>query len=78
MKRRCQFSIPAVAEPKSASSRRSPPTTVRRPGYVFAEDRKAMRARQLLGDYHGILQVDGYAAYKGLIKNGGRLVQVAF
>nr|WP_235976665.1 transposase [Bradyrhizobium archetypum] len=30
------------------------------------------------GDYHGILQVDGYSAYKGLIRNGGSLVQLAF
>lgn len=46
--------------------------------YMFGEDRKAIRAKQLLGDSHGILQVDGYTAYKGLIKNGGRLVQLAF
>jgi hypothetical protein len=45
---------------------------------MFAEDRKAICAMQLFGDYHGVLQVDGYAAYKGLIKNGGRLVQLAF
>jgi hypothetical protein len=45
---------------------------------MFAEDRKAIRARQLFGDYHGNLQVDGYAAYKCLIRNGGRLVQLAF
>ncbi|WP_429034008.1 IS66 family transposase [Bradyrhizobium sp. I1.14.4] len=74
-----------MAEPKSASSGRSRPTTARGavpapPAvvYVFAEDRKAIRARQLFGDYDGILQVDGYAAYKGLIKNGGRLMQLAF
>jgi hypothetical protein len=30
---------------------------------MFAEDRKATRAKQRFGDYHGILQVDGYAAY---------------
>ncbi|MGY3412817.1 hypothetical protein ACVWZV_008983 [Bradyrhizobium sp. GM5.1] len=52
----------------------APPAVV----YMFAEDRKAIRAKQLLGDYHGILQVDGYAAYKGLIKNGGHLVQLGF
>ncbi|WP_225707770.1 IS66 family transposase [Bradyrhizobium cenepequi] len=49
----------------------APPAVV----YMFAEDRKAIRAKQLFGDYNGILQVDGYAAYKGLIKSGGRLVQ---
>lgn len=52
----------------------APPAVI----YMFAEDRKATRAKQLFGDYHGILQVDGYAAYKGLIKNGGHLVQLAF
>ena len=52
----------------------APPAVV----YVFAEDRKAIRAKRLFGDYHGILQVDGYAAYKGLIKSGSRLMQLAF
>lgn len=44
---------------------------------MFAEHRKAIRAKPPFGT-NGILQVDGYAAYKGLIRNGGRLVQLAF
>jgi transposase len=52
----------------------APPAVV----YVFAEDRKTIRAKNLFRGYEGILQVDGYAAYKGLIKSGGRLVQLAF
>jgi len=68
----CQFW--AIATDDRPWGGPAPPAVV----YVFAEDRKAIRARQLFGDYDGILQVDGYAAYKGLIKNGGRLVQLAF
>ena len=52
----------------------APPAVV----YLFAEDRKAIRATQLFGNYSGVLQVDGYAAYKGLVKNGARRVQLAF
>lgn len=62
----CQFW--AIATDDRPWGGPAPPAVV----YVFAEDRKAIRARQLFGDYDGILQVDGYAAYKGLIKNGGR------
>jgi transposase len=68
----CQFW--AIASDDRPWGGPAPPAVV----YVFAEDRKAIRAKQLFGDYHGILQVDGYAAYKGLIKNGGSLVQLAF
>lgn len=68
----CQFW--AIATDDRPWGGLAPPAVV----YMFAEDRKAIRAKQLFGDYHGILQVDGYAAYKGLIKNGGRLVQLAF
>ncbi len=68
----CQFW--AIATDDRPWGGPAPPAVV----YVFAEDRKAIRAKQLFGDYHGILQVDGYAAYKGLIKNGGHLVQLAF
>ncbi|MCP2223747.1 transposase [Bradyrhizobium elkanii] len=68
----CQFW--AIATDDRPWGGPAPPAVV----YVFAEDRKAIRAKQLFGDYRGILQVDGYAAYKGLIKNGGHLVQLAF
>ncbi|WP_249164006.1 IS66 family transposase [Bradyrhizobium liaoningense] len=68
----CQFW--AIATDDRPWGGPAPPAVV----YTFAEDRKAIRAKQLFGDYHGILQVDGYAAYKGLIKNGGHLVQLAF
>ena len=34
--------------------------------YVFAEGRSAREIREQLKDYAGLLQVDGYAAYKGL------------
>ncbi|MGF6425618.1 hypothetical protein ABIE91_000838 [Bradyrhizobium elkanii] len=68
----CQFW--AIATDDRPWGGPAPPAVV----CVFTEDRKAIRARQLFGDYNGILQVDGYAGYKGLIKNGGRLVQLAF
>jgi transposase len=64
----------AIATDDRPWSGPAPPAVV----YMFAEDRKAIGARQLFGDYDGILQIDGYATYKGLIKNGGRLVQLAF
>lgn len=68
----CQFW--AIATDDRPWGGPAPPAVV----YVFAEDRKAIRAKQLFGGYHGILQVDGYAAYKGLIKGGANLVQLAF
>jgi hypothetical protein len=68
----CQFW--AIATDDRPWGGPAPPAVV----YVFTEDRKAIRARQLFGDYNGILQVDGYAGYKGLIKNGSRLIQLAF
>jgi transposase len=34
--------------------------------YVYAEGRSAREIREQLKDYAGLLQVDGYAAYKGL------------
>lgn len=60
----CQFW--AIATDDRPWDGPAPPAVV----YMFTEDRKAIRARQLFGDYDGILQVDGYAAYKGLIKSG--------
>ncbi|OIM88916.1 IS66 family transposase, partial [Bradyrhizobium elkanii] len=68
----CQFW--AIATDDRPWGGPAPPAVV----YVFAEDRKAIRAKRLFGDYRGILQVDGYAAYKGLIKSGSRLMQLAF
>src|ERR1700674_4204674 len=35
--------------------------------YVFAEDRKGKRAKELLQGFSGIMQVDGYAGYNGLV-----------
>src|ERR1700746_3884669 len=35
--------------------------------YVFAEDRKGERATDLFAGFNGILQVDGYAGYNGLL-----------
>jgi len=48
--------------------------------YVFAEDRKAQRAKELFKRFSGILQVDGYAGYNHLIdphREGGA-VTIAF
>ena len=36
--------------------------------YVYAADRKAERAEAHLGDFAGILQVDGYGGYTALVK----------
>jgi hypothetical protein len=35
--------------------------------YVFAEDRKGERATDLFAGFNGILQVDGYTGYNGLL-----------
>src|ERR1700678_1345334 len=35
--------------------------------YVFAEDRKGERATELFAEFNGILQVDGYTGYNGLL-----------
>ncbi|MCP3468352.1 IS66 family transposase [Bradyrhizobium sp. CCGUVB23] len=48
----CQFW--AIATDDRPWGGPAPPAVV----YMFAEDRKAIRAKQLFGDYHGILQVD--------------------
>ena len=40
--------------------------------YTYAPGRQHQHARALLGDYRGILQCDGYAAYKSLIDPAGR------
>ena len=45
-----------------------PPAVV----YTYAPGRQHQHARALLGDYRGILQCDGYAAYQSLIDPAGR------
>lgn len=37
--------------------------------YVYTQDRKAERVRNQLQGFSGVLQVDGYAGYKGLTKS---------
>ena len=39
-------------------------------GYVYAEGRRAADISMQLASFSGVLQVDGYAAYKGLAKPG--------
>src|ERR1700730_8062958 len=48
--------------------------------YVFAEDRKGQRAKELFKGFSGILQVDGYAGYNHLIdpNRDGGAVMIAF
>lgn len=48
--------------------------------YVFAEDRKGQRAKELFKGFSGILQVDGYAGYNHLIdpSRDGGAVTIAF
>lgn len=41
--------------------------------YVYAPDRKSERAQAHLGNYCGILQVDGYSGYPALAKRGQQL-----
>jgi transposase len=45
--------------------------------YVYAADRKAERPRAHLGDFAGILQVDGYGAYTALVRQRQQ-VRLAF
>jgi hypothetical protein len=45
--------------------------------YVYAADRKAERAQAHLGDFAGILQVDGYGGYTALARRRQQ-VQLAF
>jgi len=44
----------------------APPAVV----YIFAQGRGHQEIRAQLADYHGLLQVDGYAGYKALAKPG--------
>jgi transposase len=41
-------------------------------GYIFSESRSAREAERQLASFNGILQVDGYAAYKTLAKRRGK------
>lgn len=56
----------------------APPAVV----YVYAKGRGQEEIRQQLADYRGLLQVDGYAAYKALEKmrgpDGDTMIQLAF
>ncbi|WP_442872970.1 IS66 family transposase [Aurantimonas sp. C2-3-R2] len=46
--------------------------------YVFAASRSAAEIARQLADYDGILQVDGYAAYKSYARNRRHDVPLAF
>ncbi|EAT08894.1 putative transposase [Sphingomonas sp. SKA58] len=46
--------------------------------YVYAADRKAERPDTHLGDFAGILQVDGYGGYTALAKRRGQQLSLAF
>ena len=58
--RRCQFWAVAMDDRPWAGP--APPAVV----YVFAEDRKGQRAKEIFAGFSGVLQVDGYAGYNGL------------
>ena len=69
--RRCQFWAVAVDDRPWLGP--APPAVA----YTFATDRKAEQAATLLAGFAGVLQVDGYAAYKTLAKTqreGGAIV----
>lgn len=72
--KRCQFWAVAVDDRPWAGP--APPAVA----YTFARDRKTERAVTLLEDFAGILQVDGYAAYKklGKTERKGASVVLAF
>ncbi len=44
--------------------------------YRILESRSAEAAREVLGEYTGIVMADGYAAYESLQKNGGKFMLV--
>jgi len=46
--------------------------------YVFADGRGTDKIASQLADFSGILQVDGYAAYKALARGHGGAIQLAF
>ena len=83
--RRC--SIPAVAAPRRATSGRSRAMTgrgagpTRRPSPTrYAPGRGAIHALKLLEGYRGIVQCDGYAAYKTIADaaHAGEAITLAF
>src|ERR1700722_2887209 len=84
MRRRCRCSIPDDIAPASASSGRMPwmtghgavPRRRRLPTCSPAAGTEEI-AGQLTG-FSGILQVDGYAAYKALARGHGGAIQLAF
>lgn len=41
-------------------------------GYIFSESRSAREAEHQLASFNGVLQVDGYAAYKTLARHRGK------
>jgi transposase len=60
----CQFW--AVATDDRPWGGPAPPAVV----YVFAEDRSGRQARDIFEGYTGVVQVDGYAGYNGLVAPG--------
>ena len=82
--RRC--SIPAAAAPRRATSGRSPAMTGRGAGPIrppsptaMPPGRGAIHALKLLENYRGVVQCDGYAAYKTIAdKPCGKAITLAF
>ena len=80
-RRRCRCSIPVAGAPRPATSGRWRATTGRGAtsappavAYSYAPGRGAEHAIKLLAGYCGIVQCDGYAAYKQLVdgrRDGG-------
>jgi transposase len=60
-------SIPAMAAPSRATS-----------GPCYAPGRGAVHGLKLLEGYHGIVQCDGYAAYKKIAAAPGEAITLAF
>jgi transposase len=47
--------------------------------YIYSDDRKAVHPAEHLKGYGGLLQVDGYAGFAGLVTNpAGDAPQIAF
>ncbi|HEY2538334.1 MAG TPA: IS66 family transposase [Stellaceae bacterium] len=70
--RTCQFWAHAMDD--RAWGGPAPPAVA----YVFAEGRGADEIAEQLAGFSGILQVDGYAAYKMLARDRGDAIQLAF
>lgn len=72
--KRCQFWAVAMDDRPWAGP--APPAVV----YVFAEDRKGQRAKEIFTGFSGVLQVDGYAGYNNLVAptRAGGPVTLAF